>query len=98
MVYRKGELSKAAIDRGWPYQIALPEERYVGPRYPVVHGFCKEEQLSLCERGHAFQRDNIWYHVFCFAEREHAERFLARFGGEWIDPGKRPRWPGETRR
>jgi len=24
MVYRKGELSKAMIDRQWPHQVALP--------------------------------------------------------------------------
>ena len=24
MVYRKGELSPAAVDRGWPFQVALP--------------------------------------------------------------------------
>jgi hypothetical protein len=32
--------------------------------------------------------------VFCFAEREHAEKFRARFGGEFIDPKLRPKWPG----
>jgi hypothetical protein len=26
--------------------------------------------------------------VFCFAEREHAEEFRKRFGGEFIDPKK----------
>jgi hypothetical protein len=98
MSYRKGEMTNAAVDRGWPYQIALSEDRYVGPRYAVVHGFCKEEGLSLCERDHAFQRDGVWYCVFCFAEREHAERFQARFDGEWIDQNKRPRWPGDKTR
>jgi len=29
--------------------------------------------------------------VFCFAEREHAERFKAEFGGEWFDPATRGR-------
>jgi hypothetical protein len=32
--------------------------------------------------------------VFCFAEREHAELFTGRFGGEFIDPKNRPKWPG----
>lgn len=26
MVYRKGEMSKAGIDGGWPYQVALLAE------------------------------------------------------------------------
>jgi hypothetical protein len=29
--------------------------------------------------------------VFCFAEREHAEQFLARFGGEFMDLKDRPK-------
>jgi hypothetical protein len=32
--------------------------------------------------------------VFCFAERAHAEQFRERFGGEFIDPKDRPKWPG----
>ena len=56
-------------------------------------GRCEAEKLSLCKRGHTFYRDNKWFNVFCFAEREHAARFTARFGGEMIDPKDRPRWP-----
>jgi hypothetical protein len=36
--------------------------------------------------------------VFCFAERSHAEQFHQRFGGEFIDPKSRPKWPGLRRR
>lgn len=36
-------------------------------------------------------RDDQWHHVYCFAEREHAEKFQARFGGEWFDPTRRGR-------
>jgi hypothetical protein len=35
--------------------------------------------------------------VFCFAERSHAEQFRDRFGGEFIDPKSRPKWPGSAR-
>ena len=35
--------------------------------------------------------------VFCFAEREHAEQFRERFGGEFIDPKNLPKWPGTRR-
>lgn len=45
-----------------------------------MHFFCEAEKLSRCQRGHTFYRDKQWFNVFCFAEREHAERFLARFG------------------
>ena len=92
---RKGELSRAEIDRGWPYQVALPAEATVGARYDVVHGFCKG--LSLCLRRHTFNRNGEWMTVFCFAEKEHAEQFRDRFAGEIIDPKERPRWPGCNR-
>lgn len=85
---RKGELSPAAIDRGWPHQVAVPAKISLGENYKVVHGFC--EGLSLCSRGHSVVGlDNEWWSVFCFAEKEHAEKFKARFGGEWFEPQKR---------
>lgn len=91
----KGELSKPAIDRGWPHQVALPEHAYVGHRYRTLHYFIVSEGLSLCPRGHAFRRDDTYFNVFCFAEREDAERFRKKFGGEMIDPKTRPRWAGK---
>src|SRR5690242_11445977 len=88
MVWRTGELSSAHIDRAWPHQVAVPAKISVGERYKVVHGFC--EGLSLCSRGHSVVGPyNERWNVFCFAEKEHAERFEARFGGEWFDTAKR---------
>jgi len=90
---RKGELSPAAIDRGWPHQVAVPAKISLGQRYKIVHGFCKE--LSLCPRGHSvIGPDNEWWRVFCFAERDDAEKFKERFGGEWFDPTKRGKGQG----
>ena len=51
------------------------------------------EQPSLCPRGHTFYRGAHDFHVFCFAQRDHAEKFLTQFGGEMIDPKDQPRWP-----
>jgi hypothetical protein len=30
MIYRKGELSAAGVNRGWPYQVALAAEQVTG--------------------------------------------------------------------
>jgi hypothetical protein len=95
MIYRKGELSKGIIDRDWPHQIALPAERCMGGNYVTIRLFC--EGLSLCPRGHCFHRDNTDMNVFCFAKRADAEKFQARFGGEFVDPKDRPKWPGARR-
>lgn len=52
--YRKGELSKSQIDRGWPHQVALASRLCGGERYVKIRLFCTE--LSLCDRGHAYYR------------------------------------------
>lgn len=92
---RKGELSKSGIDRGWPHQVALHESQLRGPNYVTIRYFIDAEGLSHCSRGHAFVRNGSYYNVFCFAEKAHAVRFHARFGGEIIEPKDRPRWPNK---
>jgi hypothetical protein len=37
---------------------------------------------------------DVWWNVWCFAEEEDAEKFRARFGGEFMEPADRPRWAG----
>ena len=95
MVYRKGELSKGTMDRQWPHQVALPAARCSGHNYVTIRLFC--EDLSLCPRTHSFRRDDADMLVFCFADRAHAEQFQQRFGGDFIDPKSRPKWPGAKR-
>jgi hypothetical protein len=90
MVRRKGELSSADIDQGWPYQVALEARLTMGDRYYTVHYFC--DDLSLCRLGQWFSRDGVHFNVFCFAERAHADKFKAKFGGEYHDANKEPRW------
>lgn len=98
MSRRKGELSKGTIDRGWPWQVALRADEFTGHNFRTLHYYIDPEKLSHCSRGHHFYRDGIGFNVHCFAEREHAERFARRFGGEMIRPEGRPRWPGSRRR
>jgi hypothetical protein len=95
VVYRKGELSKGTMDRQWPHQVALPAAHCSGHNYVTIRLFC--EGLSLCPRTHSFRRNDADMLVFCFAQREHAEQFRDRFGGGFIDPKSRPKWPGSKR-
>lgn len=83
-------MTSAQIDRGWPFQVALEARLSTGHRYFTVHFFCND--LSLCPRDHSFYRDGQHFNVYCFAEREHAERFMARFGGAFVDANEHPRW------
>jgi hypothetical protein len=98
VVYRKGELSKGSIDRGWPHQVGLPACRVNGANYVTVHLFCDAEKLSLCVRGHWFRRDGEDHIVFCFAKREDADRFAQKFGGEHMTPATRPPWIEKRKR
>ncbi len=76
MTGRKGELTRATIDREWPHQVALPADRVKGANNAVIHEFCRG--LSLCPRNHTVRRDDVTYIVFCFAKPSHAERFRER--------------------
>ena len=59
---RKGELSGAAIDRGWPHQVALAARLCERDGYNEMHQFCRH--LTLCSRGHALYHDRQWFHVY----------------------------------
>ena len=96
MIRRKGELSTFQIDNGWPYQVALAQRLTTGRTLDVVYDFCKD--LSLCQRGHCFVRGSEYIKAWCFAEEEHALKFIARFGGEMIADEDRPRWPAKVRK
>ena len=43
---RRGELSPAGIDRGWPYQVVLPARFCENGDYKEIHDFC--DGLGLC--------------------------------------------------
>jgi hypothetical protein len=84
MSYRKGELTTAGINEGWPHQIARLSSLGTMKQADVIAAFCAN--LSLCPRGHTVVWEGEWHRVYCFARREDAEAFLERFGGEWFDP------------
>jgi hypothetical protein len=49
-----------------------------GTTHEAVRDFCKG--LSLAPLGHSFAREDGWWNVWCFATREDAEKFQARWG------------------
>ena len=89
MVRRKGELTAAAIDRGWPHQVAVPADECRGSPGRFMDAFCLD--LSVCERDHSVFHEDKWWIVYCFADPVHAEKFRVRFGGERFDPKDRGR-------
>jgi hypothetical protein len=86
---RKGELSPASIDRGWPHQVVLPARFCERGGYKEIHEF--RIGLTLCSRGHALYHDGQWFHVYCFSDPADARKFRERFGGAKFDPSERGR-------
>ncbi len=88
---RKGELSRASIDAGFPHQVAIPAADVEGSGYFAHHDFA--QTLGACVRGHTFRRNDAYYVVFCFPTREAADAFMRGFGrGEYMTPKTRPPW------
>ncbi|NJO33010.1 MAG: hypothetical protein HC869_07520 [Rhodospirillales bacterium] len=92
MVYRKGELSPATMDREWPHQVAVAAEFVNGKNKTIIDRFCRG--LSVCPRRHTFQRDRKEYLVYCFADPGDADYFRTYFGGEPMTPETRPKEVG----
>jgi hypothetical protein len=84
VVYRKGELSRATIDREWPHQLALAADFLRGKNCIIVERSCRG--LSVCARKQNYWRDGKEYVAYCFAERGDAEFVQMHFGGEFVDP------------
>jgi hypothetical protein len=83
---RKGELSPAVIDRGWPHQVALPASASLGGGYKAIHKFCKD--LTLRPRGHSVAHKGQWFNVYCFVEATGC-REAHEFGDEKFYPKQR---------
>jgi len=79
MSRRKGELSPAGIDQGWPHQVAMPYDSCTGKNYGAPHAFIRG--LSVCSRTHTVIHSGETYLVFCFADVEDALQFKEAFGG-----------------
>ena len=87
---RRGELSKTAIDRGWPYQVAVISI----PGQDIGHLHLSGPFSSLCSRRHRVGDGTSSYEVLCFADRAQADAFRETIKGETFDPRDRvgQRW------
>jgi hypothetical protein len=56
-------LSRAAIDREWPHQLALTAEFVRGKNCIIIERFCRG--LSVCPRKQNYWRDRQEYIAYC---------------------------------
>ena len=88
MTARKGELTKAQLDRDFPHQVAVPAWRCAessGGRQIQI--FCAN--LRIAPRHHTVRRNDKDFIVYCFADPQ--QYFQAAFGGETFKPSERGR-------
>jgi hypothetical protein len=87
MTKRKGEVTKAAIDREYPFQVErrLPERGF-GKQLAIMDDWCRGKPHSK----RSARRSSEFFSRWCFRDRAHADELQARFGGARIDIPRNP--------
>jgi hypothetical protein len=70
------------LNQEYPHQVLLPADD-VRKMHDRVMAFHDEAGVPI--RNRSARKDDKWYLLYCFADRQHALEFRLMFGGELLD-------------
>jgi hypothetical protein len=80
MTRARGQSSRTLLDREFPYQVLVLAESVGGDMLDKVDAFHTERGIPTKKR--SVRRDDVWWSLYCFAQRVDASAFRHLFGGE----------------
>jgi hypothetical protein len=71
MTRARGQLSRALLNREYPHQVLVRAENVGGKMLDKVSDF--HVKLGIPTKTRSIRKDDAWYSLHCFADREHAK-------------------------
>ena len=80
MTRARGQTSRTLLNREYPHQVLVRADNVAGKTLDKVADF--HVKLGIGTKSRSIRKDDVWYSLYCFADREHAKLFQVLFGGE----------------
>jgi hypothetical protein len=80
MTRARGQPSRTLLDREYPHQVLVLADTVRGKTLDTVTDF--HVRLGIPTKSRSIRKDDAWYSLYCFADREHAKLFQVMFGGQ----------------
>jgi hypothetical protein len=86
VVRYKGQVRPNDIEKGFPNIVEMPvPEGGLGRRLDEMHEWHRSRDLES-RHGVGSRSASVWFVHWCFLNREDAEAFVSRFGGQLLGP------------
>jgi hypothetical protein len=83
MAHARDQSSRSILRREYPHQVLVLADSVRGRTFNRVLAF--HDQVGVRIKNCTDRKDDKWYLLYCFGERENAVAFKSMFGGELFD-------------